>query len=92
MESATVRRLLEEEKLTLIVDLDQTLIHATVGTAIDEWINAQGEMPKVWEYHQPLALSSRLCHGLTTLAFTILQDIRMFPLPDSPTPYYIKLR
>ncbi|KAF9333960.1 Carboxy-terminal domain (CTD) phosphatase [Podila minutissima] len=65
MESATVRRLLEEEKLTLIVDLDQTLIHATVGTAIDEWINAQGEMPK---------------------------DIRMFPLPDSPTPYYIKLR
>lgn len=47
MESATVKRLLEEEKLTLIVDLDQTLIHATVGTAIDEWINAQGEMPKV---------------------------------------------
>ncbi|KAG0093488.1 Carboxy-terminal domain (CTD) phosphatase [Podila epicladia] len=65
MEGATVKRLLEEEKLTLIVDLDQTLIHATVGAAIDEWINAQGEMPK---------------------------DIRMFPLPDSPTPYYIKLR
>ncbi|KAF9430350.1 Carboxy-terminal domain (CTD) phosphatase [Podila epigama] len=65
MESDTVKRLLAEEKLTLIVDLDQTLIHATVGTSIDEWVNAQGQMPR---------------------------DIRMFPLPDSPTPYYIKLR
>ncbi|KAF9561833.1 Carboxy-terminal domain (CTD) phosphatase [Mortierella alpina] len=65
LEQGNANRLIEEGKLSLIVDLDQTLIHATVGTAIDEWINAQGEMPK---------------------------DIRMFPLPDSPTPYYIKLR
>ncbi|KAF9913635.1 Carboxy-terminal domain (CTD) phosphatase [Lobosporangium transversale] len=65
LEKATVQRLVAEGKLSLIVDLDQTLIHATVGTAIDEWINSQGEMPK---------------------------DIKMFPLPDSPTPYYIKLR
>ncbi|KAG0311893.1 Carboxy-terminal domain (CTD) phosphatase [Dissophora globulifera] len=65
LEQDTVDRLLKEGKLSLIVDLDQTLIHATVGAAIDEWVNAQGEMPK---------------------------DIRMFPLPDSPTPYYIKLR
>ncbi|KAF9275813.1 Carboxy-terminal domain (CTD) phosphatase [Mortierella alpina] len=65
LEQGNADRLIEEGKLSLIVDLDQTLIHATVGTAIDEWINAQGEMPK---------------------------DIRMFPLPDSPTPYYIKLR
>ncbi|KAF9947112.1 Carboxy-terminal domain (CTD) phosphatase, partial [Modicella reniformis] len=65
LEHATVERLLLEGKLSLIVDLDQTLIHATVGAAIDEWVKAQDEMPK---------------------------DIRMFPLPDSPTPYYIKLR
>ncbi|KAF9111141.1 Carboxy-terminal domain (CTD) phosphatase [Mortierella sp. AM989] len=65
LEQDNVDRLLMEGKLSLIVDLDQTLIHATVGAAIDEWINAQGEMPK---------------------------NIRMFPLPDSPTPYYIKLR
>ncbi|KAK3809543.1 MAG: hypothetical protein J3Q66DRAFT_72126 [Benniella sp.] len=65
LEHATVERLLSEGKLSLIVDLDQTLIHATVGAAIDEWVNSQSEMPK---------------------------DIRKFPLPDSPTPYYIKLR
>lgn len=40
-------RLLNEGKLSLIVDLDQTLIHATVGPAIDEWINSQGGMPQV---------------------------------------------
>ncbi|KAF9085216.1 Carboxy-terminal domain (CTD) phosphatase [Mortierella sp. GBA35] len=65
LEHVTVDRLLSEGKLSLIVDLDQTLIHATVGPAIDEWINSQGGMP---------------------------QDVRMFPLPDSSTPYYIKLR
>ncbi|KAF9357690.1 Carboxy-terminal domain (CTD) phosphatase [Mortierella sp. AD094] len=63
LELDNVGRLLGEGKLSLIVDLDQTLIHATVGTAIDEWVNAQGKMP---------------------------EDIKMFPLPDSPTPYYIK--
>ncbi|KAF9908913.1 Carboxy-terminal domain (CTD) phosphatase [Linnemannia zychae] len=65
LEHVTVDRLLDEGKLSLIVDLDQTLIHATVGPAIDEWINSQGGMP---------------------------QDVKMFPLPDSSTPYYIKLR
>ncbi|KAG0012900.1 Carboxy-terminal domain (CTD) phosphatase [Entomortierella chlamydospora] len=65
LELDNVERLLGEGKLSLIVDLDQTLIHATVGTAIDEWVNAQGKMP---------------------------EDIKMFPLPDSPTPYYIKKR
>lgn len=42
-----MERLLSEGKLSLIVDLDQTLIHATVGAAIDEWVNSQSEMPKV---------------------------------------------
>ncbi|KAG0299336.1 Carboxy-terminal domain (CTD) phosphatase, partial [Linnemannia gamsii] len=65
LEHVTVDRLLNEGKLSLIVDLDQTLIHATVGPAIDEWINSQGGMP---------------------------HDVKMFPLPDSSTPYYIKLR
>ncbi|KAF8938112.1 Carboxy-terminal domain (CTD) phosphatase [Dissophora ornata] len=48
LEHVTVERLLSEGKLSLIVDLDQTLIHATVGTAIDEWVNAQGEMPETF--------------------------------------------
>ncbi|KAF9582816.1 Carboxy-terminal domain (CTD) phosphatase, partial [Lunasporangiospora selenospora] len=64
LEQDTVNRLLAEGKLSLIVDLDQTLIHATVGKAIDEWVNSQKGVP---------------------------EDIRKFPLPDSPTPYYIKL-
>ncbi|KAF8982184.1 Carboxy-terminal domain (CTD) phosphatase [Entomortierella lignicola] len=46
LEKSNVDRLLDEGKLSLIVDLDQTLIHATVGTAIDEWVNAQGKMPE----------------------------------------------
>ncbi|GJJ71154.1 RNA polymerase II subunit A C-terminal domain phosphatase [Entomortierella parvispora] len=65
LEEKTMKRLLDEGKLSLIVDLDQTLIHATVGATIDEWVNAQGELPR---------------------------DIKMFPLPDAATPYYIKLR
>ena len=45
-----MNRLLEEGKLSLIVDLDQTLIHAAVGATIDEWVNAQGELPRVKYY------------------------------------------
>ncbi|KAF9430213.1 hypothetical protein BGZ76_000929, partial [Entomortierella beljakovae] len=46
LEQDNVSRLLKEGKLSLIVDLDQTLIHATVGTAIEEWVNSQKEIPK----------------------------------------------
>jgi len=32
------RRLLEARKLSLIVDLDQTIVHATVDPTVGEWI------------------------------------------------------
>lgn len=84
MESATVKRLLEEEKLTLIVDLDQTLIHATVGTAIDEWVNAQGEMPKVYIGNiDLLTFSSALGQILTTLTFPIYRISACFHCPTA---------
>ncbi|CAB4406829.1 unnamed protein product [Rhizophagus irregularis] len=38
LEKETSRRLLEERKLSLIVDLDQTLIHATIDPTVEEWI------------------------------------------------------
>ena len=38
LERETSIRLLEERKLSLIVDLDQTLIQATVDPSIEEWL------------------------------------------------------
>jgi RNA polymerase II subunit A-like phosphatase len=38
LEKETSRRLLEGRKLSLIVDLDQTLIHATIDQTVEEWI------------------------------------------------------
>jgi RNA polymerase II subunit A C-terminal domain phosphatase len=37
LEKETSNRLLEERKLSLIVDLDQTLIQATVDPTVEEW-------------------------------------------------------
>ncbi|GAA5985321.1 hypothetical protein JCM11641_005393 [Rhodosporidiobolus odoratus] len=38
LESATTRRLLSAKKLSLIVDLDQTIVHATVDPTVGEWL------------------------------------------------------
>ncbi|CAK9439030.1 uncharacterized protein LODBEIA_P32540 [Lodderomyces beijingensis] len=37
IESKTTDRLIEEQKLILVVDLDQTVIHATVDPTVGEW-------------------------------------------------------
>ncbi|KIM70352.1 hypothetical protein SCLCIDRAFT_101744 [Scleroderma citrinum Foug A] len=48
IERETAERLLKARKLSLIVDLDQTIVHATVDPTVGEWI-AEGE---AWEARQ----------------------------------------
>lgn len=38
METATTLRLKASKKLSLIVDLDQTIVHATVDPTVGEWL------------------------------------------------------
>jgi len=45
LERATADHLLKSRKLSLIVDLDQTIVHATVDPTVGEWI-AEG---RAWE-------------------------------------------
>lgn len=45
LERETAERLLKARKLSLIVDLDQTIVHATVDPTVGDWI-AEGE---AWE-------------------------------------------
>ena len=48
IERETAEHLLSSRKLSLIVDLDQTIVHATVDPTVGEWI-AEGE---AWEARQ----------------------------------------
>lgn len=48
IERETAEHLLKSRKLSLIVDLDQTIVHATVDPTVGEWI-AEGE---AWETRQ----------------------------------------
>lgn len=48
IERETARQLLQSRKLSLIVDLDQTIVHATVDPTVGEWM-AEGE---TWEARQ----------------------------------------
>ena len=48
IEEETAAHLLKSRKLSLIVDLDQTIVHATVDPTVGEWI-AEGE---AWEARQ----------------------------------------
>ena len=48
IEQETAAHLLKSQKLTLIVDLDQTIVHATVDPTVGDWIS-EGE---AWEARQ----------------------------------------
>jgi RNA polymerase II subunit A-like phosphatase len=48
IEQETAAHLLKSRKLTLIVDLDQTIVHATVDPTVGDWIS-EGE---AWESRQ----------------------------------------
>lgn len=48
IEQETAAHLLKSRKLTLIVDLDQTIVHATVDPTVGDWIS-EGE---TWEVRQ----------------------------------------
>ena len=48
IEQETAEHLLKSRKLTLIVDLDQTIVHATVDPTVGDWIS-EGE---AWETRQ----------------------------------------
>jgi RNA polymerase II subunit A-like phosphatase len=54
IEHETAERLLNTRKLSLIVDLDQTIVHATVDPTVGDWI-AEGE---AWEARQTSNVSS----------------------------------
>ncbi|KAH7914757.1 hypothetical protein BJ138DRAFT_1078820 [Hygrophoropsis aurantiaca] len=59
IEKETADHLLKSKKLSLIVDLDQTIVHATVDPTVGEWI-AEGE---VWEARQAKRASSSRSDG-----------------------------
>ncbi|KAI6007141.1 hypothetical protein EDD15DRAFT_2152913 [Pisolithus albus] len=94
IEQETAERLLRSRKLSLIVDLDQTIVHATVDPTVGEWI-AEGE---AWEARQakkrassPTETDSSSEHDDTEGAedecnpnWEALKDVRKFRLgPDA---------
>ncbi|CAG8671612.1 41682_t:CDS:10 [Gigaspora margarita] len=54
LEKDTAARLLKSRKLSLIVDLDQTLIHATIDPTVEEWINDENNInhPTIKDIHK----------------------------------------
>jgi RNA polymerase II subunit A-like phosphatase len=60
IERETADYLLKSRKLSLIVDLDQTIVHATVDPTVGDWI-ADGE---AWEARQAAKPSSSTPPGI----------------------------
>ncbi|KAJ3097776.1 Carboxy-terminal domain (CTD) phosphatase [Phlyctochytrium planicorne] len=81
LERNNAERLLSERRLSLILDLDQTVIHATVDPTVGEWL-ADKENPNF----PALKVGVRSIHHLTN------QEVHGFRLPETPFLYYIKLR
>lgn len=55
-----MKRLLRQKRLTLVLDLDQTLIHASVDPTIKDWLDSQetkeanGINTKVIDFDEPI--------------------------------------
>ncbi|KAJ1957307.1 CTD phosphatase Fcp1 [Linderina pennispora] len=79
LESETMHRLWKAKKLSLIIDLDQTIIHAFASQdpSFEKWL--------IENYHGPNSSASEPPTALP-------DDIGAFVLPDGPHRYYIKLR
>ncbi|KAJ3088992.1 Carboxy-terminal domain (CTD) phosphatase, partial [Physocladia obscura] len=55
LERETAQRLKREQKLSLILDLDQTLIHATIDQTVGEWLADDGsnlDYPELKDVHK----------------------------------------
>ncbi|ODQ83084.1 hypothetical protein BABINDRAFT_80643 [Babjeviella inositovora NRRL Y-12698] len=84
VENTSTKRLLDAKKLILVVDLDQTVIHATVDPTVGEWMN-----DKTNPNHSAL-------EGVQ--AFSLEEHPVLPPLYAGPKPppikswYYVKLR
>ncbi|RUO95418.1 HAD-like domain-containing protein, partial [Jimgerdemannia flammicorona] len=96
IEKENTDRLLASRRLSLIVDLDQTIIHATWDPTVEDWMkdekNVNHPATKVgfW-YTASMGGIIDVSPGTVTFSL-VMQDIRKFVLPGSPLVYYIKLR
>ncbi|KZV96826.1 hypothetical protein EXIGLDRAFT_704804 [Exidia glandulosa HHB12029] len=100
LENETAERLLAGRRLSLIVDLDQTIVHATVDPTVGEWIS-QGA---AWEAYQNEPPDKRGTPPSEPNAnWDALRDVANFTLPhegpgqhhhhrEPPVMYYIKPR
>lgn len=79
IERETAKHLLKSRKLSLIVDLDQTIVHATVDPTVGDWIT-EGE---AWEARQPNDDPEDECNP----NWEALKDVKQFRLgPESFGP------
>lgn len=70
LEAETANQLLQARKLSLIVDLDQTIVHATVDPTVGEWI-AEGE---AWEEKQGTRAEKRAVKAKRLADFSAQAD------------------
>ncbi|KAF8313855.1 hypothetical protein DL93DRAFT_2058638, partial [Clavulina sp. PMI_390] len=98
------QRLLNERKLSLIVDLDQTIVHATVDPTVGEWMSEREK----WLNSHKAQQGDQLPAGEPTIDeeaeenpnWPALSDVKRFKLPgegrtaedDGSSWYYIKPR
>ena len=96
IERETADHLLKSRKLSLIVDLDQTIVHATVDPTVGDWI-VEGEAWEARQAKKASALDSNDAHGSKVDAdddddecnpnWEALKDVRSFRLgPESFGP------
>lgn len=84
IERSSTDRLLNEKKLSLVVDLDQTVIHVTVDPTVDEWMSD----PNNPNYNAVKDVKSFILEEPPFIPFGYNGP----PIPPTKRWYYVKLR
>jgi len=86
IEKETAQHLLKTRKLSLIVDLDQTVIQAAVDPTIGDWIRS-GE---AWEERKASVAAENISEEEPP-NWTALKDVKQFTLTsDNPAGFHAK--
>jgi len=81
LERETAEHLLKSRKLSLIVDLDQTIVHATVDPTVGDWIS-EGE---AWEARRKDGGPSIATEDVNP-NWEALKDVKKFALAQDGVP------
>lgn len=92
-ERETSENLLKQRKLTLVVDLDQTILHTTMDRTVGEWLADKSRAIEAGTLEEEEIKNPNLSALDDVASFQLIDDLRAMGIYRADAPfYYVKPR